>query len=92
MNIDWGRSVVQRCQAAKVPVFVKQFGRCPVWTQWVGKPLVPIEQPWVYRCEDSPVGPPKNITKPGFSDAKGANPENWPADLRVREFPEVHHA
>jgi len=40
MNLDWARSLVQQCQAARVPVFVKQLGA--VWASdatWNGSPV-----------------------------------------------------
>ena len=53
MREAWVRSLVQQCQAARVPVFVKQMG-----SVWAGR-------------------------------GKGGDMDAWPADLRVREFPEV---
>lgn len=68
-NVEWIRSIVQQCKAARVPCFVKQLG-----------------------SEST------EIIKDGFgSDAatvkykrqhpKGGDPAEWPANLRVREFP-----
>lgn len=55
---EWVRSVVEQCQAAGVPVFVKQIALF-------------CEQAW---------------PSPG---TLSHNPAEWPADLRVREFPEM---
>jgi protein gp37 len=87
MALDWARSLVKQCRAAKVACFVKQLGACPTYTTYEGKPLVPVERPWTYRCDNGPVGPPKNITRAGFRDRKGADMGEWPADLQVREWP-----
>lgn len=55
MEIEWARSLVAQCQAAEVPVFVKQLGS--VWA------------------------------KGRSADRKGGDPDDWPADLRIRDFP-----
>jgi protein gp37 len=62
-NIEWARSIVQQCQAAGVPVFVKQLGR--------------------FAIDDS------NGTafRMALRSTKGGESSEWPADLRVREFP-----
>lgn len=52
----WIRSLVGQCQAAGVPVFVKQLGS--VWAR-----------------------------QNSAGSSKGDNPDEWPADLRIREFP-----
>lgn len=55
-DIAWIRSIVEQCQAAEVPCFVKQLGA---------------------KC----YGLNRGYT------GKGTNPDEWPADLRVRQFP-----
>lgn len=65
MDITWARSLVNQCDEARVPVFVKQLGH-------------------------RPRGGGGRITDP-----KGGDPDEWPPDLRVRQFPpaaEVAHA
>lgn len=54
MEFDWARSLLQQCQAAQVPVFVKQLG---------------------------------SIHGRVLGGGNGGDPDFWPADLRVREFP-----
>lgn len=56
------RAIVRQCQAAFVPVFVKQLGSRPV-----NREGFPHHQ----------------------KDHKGADPTEWPEDLRVQQFPEV---
>ncbi len=76
-NVEWIRSIVNQCREAKVPVFVKQLGRHP------------------YDAHDTLKGDGKGgMKKVGeqrapwdLDDRKGANPDEWPEDLRVREFP-----
>lgn len=79
-DVAWARSVVGQCKAAGVACFVKQVGANPV-------PLAPMRLPsynaltgrrhrgWL---EDGPHA---------ISDPAGADPAEWPEDLRVREFP-----
>lgn len=79
-DVAWARSVVEQCREAGVPCFVKQLGARPV-------PLAPMRLPsfdaftgrhhrgWI---EDGPHA---------ISDPAGADPAEWPEDLRVREFP-----
>lgn len=79
-DVAWARSVVEQCREAGVAVFVKQIGARPV-------PLTPMRLPsfnaftgrrhrgWI---EDGPHA---------ISDPAGADPSEWPEDLRVREFP-----
>jgi protein gp37 len=63
-DVAWIRSIVQQCQAAGVPAFVKQLGTNP---RWAG-------------ADVSPIAPARG---------KCADPAEWPADLRVRQFPEA---
>lgn len=87
-NVEWIRSIVAQCKAAEVPVFVKQLGAQPVvrhhgWTDH--------DDPYV-------VGWPDDVrfgtingrdARPLLRDRKGGDWEEWPEDLRVRQFPEV---
>lgn len=79
-DIAGARSAVEQCRRAGVACFVKQLGANPV-------PLAPMRLPsynaltgrrhrgWL---EDGPHA---------ISDPAGADPAEWPEDLRVREFP-----
>lgn len=88
-NIDWIRSLVGQCKAAGVPCFVKQLGALPsvqmvervggneftgMFNKFTGAwpPEARDEDAWVIRIKDK----------------KGGNPDEWPSDLRVREFPD----
>lgn len=84
-DLAWARSTVEQCRGAGVPAFVKQLGarprrECGCETgEWQGG---------VRRCADCFDG-----TQPlTLSNRKGGDPSEWPADLRVREFPEVPDA
>lgn len=81
-DVAWIESIVGQCQAASVPVFVKQvgsvvrvsrseclqFAMCGSWSA------------------DGP-GAAYGTAKP--SDRKGGDPSEWPEAMRVREFPAV---
>lgn len=71
-DVEWARSVVGQCRAAGLPAFVKQLGARPY--QLSGDGLMSNGEP--------PVGAWLSLR-----DRKGGAPEEWPADLRVREFP-----
>jgi protein gp37 len=100
-NVEWARSLVQQCKAAEVPVFVKQMGERPVRAD--GRPLGAYDAaegafPRCSRCGHFDFGPCGDGTllcngcdSPwgGLRDKKGGDPDEWPADLRVREFPQV---
>lgn len=75
-NVEWIRDVVAQCREAGVACFVKQLGARPYSSR-----------------EDE--GPNERLTLDNarwqfhLRDRKGGSPEEWPEDLRVREFPAV---
>lgn len=74
-DLAWIRGIVEQCQAASVPVFVKQLGARPI-SQYLavcgkGADVDESGERWAYRLRDR----------------KGGDPDEWPQDLRVREFP-----
>jgi protein gp37 len=79
-DLAWIRSIRDQCQAAGVPAFIKQLG---------AKPLHEVE---------SDSSDPAAIIDPDgggwfrterlkLKDSKGGSMEEWPADIRVREYP-----
>lgn len=77
-NIEWIRSIKDQCKAAGVKCFVKQFGACPISDaatpgEWPGTAF----RSWERRDA-------RRIT---LKHPKGGDPDEWPEDLRVREFP-----
>lgn len=72
-EIRWIRSIVRQCQAASVPVFVKQLGTCPVGSFL---PRMNGAGGQFYQGVESVI-----------TDPKGGDPDEWPEDLRVREVP-----
>jgi protein gp37 len=88
-NTEWIRSLAHQCQAAGVAFFNKQLGA----------------KPYTHSVRDIaemvyPNGVPKGVQVSGsyehletltFKDKKGGDWNEWPSDLRVRQFPEVAH-
>lgn len=76
-DLAWARSIVAQCRAAGVPVFVKQLGAKPVGALQPIDRVVDAESEHVFR------GPALMHLK----SRKGGAPDEWPEDLRVREWP-----
>lgn len=76
-NVEWIRDIVQQCKSAGTSCFVKQLGANPVF-----------ESSW---SDADPVFAPEDGTGDlvpiKLNDRKGANPSEWPEDLRIRELP-----
>ncbi|NJM67658.1 MAG: DUF5131 family protein [Acaryochloris sp. RU_4_1] len=78
--LEWARSLIQQCRDAEVPVFLKQIGSNPMHYQnsLVDKPGTP---PWMLVEYLGYQGR-------GMRDRKGGDIQEWPEDMRVREFPD----
>jgi hypothetical protein len=87
-HVAWARSIVKQCQAAGVPVFVKQLGADPHAQS--GVDFTPnVNEHGIPRTDSLPV---RNNGGMMLRDRKGGDMTEWPEDLRVREFPlEVRH-
>jgi len=72
-DVAWARSLREQCEAAGVAFFMKQIGKRPVEEQWSSE-----------GGHTLGVRPYRAGTR---LDAHGGNPDEWPEDLRVREFP-----
>lgn len=76
-DIAWARSIVEQCRDAGVPCFVKQMGAKP--RSYV------VTRRGMDACgnqEDD-----GRMEALHLRDNHGGDPHEWPADLRVREFP-----
>ena len=74
-DLAWARSTVSQCKAAGVPVFVKQLGSRPIRSKWPPDGVTHIKGiGW------------HNVTR--WKDRAGADPAEWPEDLRVQCFPD----
>ena len=81
-DVEWVRSIVEQCKAADVACFVKQLGSEPGWDSQGGK------VPGSFHHFDAKSG--LHIKR--LDNRKGGDPDEWPEDLRVREYPEPARA
>jgi protein gp37 len=75
-DLAWARAIRDQCEAASVPVFVKQLGRCAsdAVNGIAGHGLeVPREA--------------ESLISRRLADLDGRDPAEWPADLRVQQLP-----
>lgn len=82
-NVEWLRSIVSQCREAGVPCFVKQFGARVVWNpaqkweSWPDQTRIDYESRGI-----------ESLHRVLLRDPKGGDLDEWPFDIRVREFPE----
>lgn len=90
--MEWIESVVRQCRAASVPVFVKQLGALVVSEQRTAPAALMSRPPAEY--EPDFIAPNGEVWawRAGLRHPKGGDPAEWPADLRVREYPEAGRA
>lgn len=82
-HVEWVRSLARQCKAASVPAFVKQLGAVPLCR-------FDSDDTGIHgfdACDFVDVG--DGIVRPLGLDSKGGDPDQWPEDLRTRDFPEV---
>ncbi len=89
-DVQWIRSIAQQCKAAKVACFVKQLGAKP--RGWCVNRLIPgsLTSDDGF-CDSYESGEGGDCGDRCFmlKHRKGGDPDEWPEDLRVREFPAV---
>ena len=82
-RVEWIRSIVEQCQVANVRVFVKQLGANVRWAPRSGPCGLWADH---VRFDYQNYGG-DSVHRILLRDHKGGDPDEWPADLRVREFP-----
>lgn len=95
-DVEWIRGIVRDCQATGVPTFVKQLGANVHDRNDAGFGGDPddswdetnVRVEWL-PMSDQYQGAPVRVH---LHDRKGGDPEEWPEDLRTREFPETREA
>lgn len=87
-DVEWIRQIVRQCKAAGVPVFVRQIGSTPhIGDGGAGMShYLTGSRESCWAMDDESTTP---ITVYEIRDRKGADPDEWPVDIRVREMPEV---
>ena len=90
-NIDWIRSIKDQCHAAEVPVFVKQIGAQPRgWCAAIPHghdPESSYERNYCDLYEASEIPAPCSGRCGCLVSRAGGDMDEWPEDLRVREYP-----
>ena len=87
-DVQWARDTIGQCREAGVAVFVKQLGADPIdsWNGCIISKRVNAHerhrQCGLVECVD--YGCQHGLR---FNDRKGGDMSEWPADLRVREWP-----
>lgn len=81
-NIEWARSIIAQCRDAGVACFVKQLGAKPMLKR--ARSFSTTGEGYALSIRECEID-----TDIVLQDRKGENWSEWPADLRVREFPEV---
>lgn len=89
MHIEWARSIVEQCEAAGVPCFVKQLGADVRgnWDEFRFLPNCPMGKELLGVGDFADGAGFADVIK--LTHSKGGNLDEWPEDLRVREFPQV---
>ena len=88
-RVEWIADIVRQCQASHVPVFVKQLGSNVEDRNDAGFEGDPGDR-WTPETRYEELtsegwqGDPVRIR---LRDRKGGDPQEWPEDLRVRDFP-----
>jgi protein gp37 len=87
-DVAWIRSIVEQCGAANVPCFVKQLGAVPSMAETTWRANRGLRLLSAANKDRVPEG----AVPLKLFDKKGGDVDEWPSDLRVRQFPEVRHA
>ena len=80
MRVEWLRAIVDQCRTADVACFVKQFGPRPIMDRKEAAQAVALGAGW-----ESKAGHECGTVV--MRNRKGADVAEWPADLRVQQFP-----
>lgn len=80
LRLSWVRVLLAECEKAGVPVFVKQLG---------AKPFSPEDRISHRNCGALGRQLPQGVFCRHLNSAKGGDPNEWPEDLRIRQWPQV---
>lgn len=96
-DVSWARSIVKQCKDAGVPVFVKQLGAQPIDSDREEVLNAKGGVSFVRDRDHAEIFAARKIgleVRPEhlrrfIKHKAGADPSEWPEDLRVQEFPRV---
>lgn len=95
-DLEWARSAIRQCREAGVPVFMKQLGSKPYETDFKGAlrrdqtvNIAAQRAPFLqgFTTVHTPDGETKEFRYMKLKNRKGGDISEFPADLRIREFP-----
>jgi hypothetical protein len=86
-DVAWARQTIAQCRAAGVPAFCKQLGAVPYILDVGGVAADPEKWPPHVRFKRLEADGCPHLFRVILRDRKGGDPEEWPRDLRVREYP-----
>lgn len=86
--LEWIEALVKQCRQAGAAPFVKQLGAYSVSEQRTA-PAEAMSHPELLTPWDRAPNGEVWAWRAGLRDRKGGDIEEFPADLRIREFPEV---
>ena len=78
-DLAWIRSITAQCQAAGVPVFIKQLGKQPYDSVVAWKKVDRLYRPTAHHAQ--------KLAGLTLKDGKGGDMAEWGKELRVREWP-----
>src|SRR6185295_6708684 len=81
-DLAWARTTIEMGRAASIPVFMKQLGARP-WWDGIGPP--PPDH--IFLSPGVELNGKVGWALDCLRDRKGGSEEDWPSDLRVREYP-----
>jgi protein gp37 len=85
-DVSWIRSIVEQCKRSGVPCFTKQLGSNVRWNGIQGGYGAGPSNLWPHHAKLS--DPHEGVGyRVQLRDRKGGDMQEWPDDLRVREFP-----
>ena len=83
--IDWARDLLEQCRRHGTAPFVKQLGAVPCISLERLRTHGAFEH--TMQQDPRPTAVPEGTVRAWLSDSAGGDMAEWPADLRVREFP-----
>lgn len=84
-NLAWARDLREQCAGSRAAFFMKQLGAVIDADDGID----PLDQ-FPRSVKNFRQGPTETTARIRLYDSHGGDPEEWPADLRIRQFPTVN--